>query len=175
MDLVQEILSHGAHKAALVNVSDIPFDEGLRAYCEANVCGNFGQNYGCPPHVGSVKKVLEKARDFENALVYQTVFPLEDSFDLEGMEEAGKKHVAVANDMEGAVKSLYPRYLKLTAGGCSVCPACAKKENAPCRFPDKAFSSLEAYCINVSSLSKLCGMNYINGPNTVTYFGAFLF
>ncbi|MBM3708346.1 MAG: DUF2284 domain-containing protein, partial [Actinobacteria bacterium] len=36
-------------------------------------------------------------------------------------------------------------------------------------------SSLEAYCMNVSTLAGLCNMKYINGQNTVTYFGAFLF
>ncbi|MBM3710008.1 MAG: DUF2284 domain-containing protein, partial [Actinobacteria bacterium] len=35
--------------------------------------------------------------------------------------------------------------------------------------------SLEAYCMNVSTLAELCNMKYINGQNTVTYFGAFLF
>jgi hypothetical protein len=35
--------------------------------------------------------------------------------------------------------------------------------------------SLEAYGINVSELAKAAGMNYINGQNTVTYFGAVLF
>jgi len=29
--------------------------------------------------------------------------------------------------------------------------------------------------MNVSTLAKLCGMNYINGKDTVTYFGAFLY
>lgn len=90
MDLVQEILNHGAHKAALVRVCDIPFDEGLRTYCEANVCGNFGQNYGCPPHVGSVKQVLEKAAGFQNALVYQTVFPLRTRSTLRAWKKPAK-------------------------------------------------------------------------------------
>nr|WP_305142352.1 DUF2284 domain-containing protein [uncultured Acetatifactor sp.] len=44
----------------------------------------------------------------------------------------------------------------------------------PCRFPDMAISSLEAHGINVSRLAAECGMKYINGQNTVTYFGAVL-
>jgi hypothetical protein len=35
--------------------------------------------------------------------------------------------------------------------------------------------SLEAYGINVSELAKSAGMKYINGQDTVTYFGAVLF
>jgi len=41
--------------------------------------------------------------------------------------------------------------------------------------PDRAMPSLEAYGINVSLLAKTSGMKYINGANTVTYFGAVLF
>ena len=32
---------------------------------------------------------------------------------------------------------------------------------------------METYGIAVSTLAKSCGMNYINGVNTVTYFGAY--
>jgi hypothetical protein len=35
--------------------------------------------------------------------------------------------------------------------------------------------SLEAYGVNVSKLAASAGMKYINGQNTVTYFGAVLF
>ena len=68
-----------------------------------------------------------------------------------------------------------PEALHLGAGGCRVCPVCANREDKPCRFPEKALSSLEAYGINVSKLAELAGMKYINGQNTVTYFGAVFF
>jgi predicted metal-binding protein len=65
--------------------------------------------------------------------------------------------------------------LHLSAGGCGVCKVCAKRTNEPCRFPEKAITSLEAYGINVSRLAAASDMKYINGQNTVTYFGAVLF
>ena len=67
------------------------------------------------------------------------------------------------------------KVLHLGAGGCGVCKRCAKVDGEPCRFPSEAMPSLEAYGINVSSLASLSGMKYINGQNTVTYFGAVLF
>jgi len=68
-----------------------------------------------------------------------------------------------------------PRVLHLTAGACGVCERCGKEDGIPCRFPDRATSSLEAYGIHVARLSESAGMKYINGVNTVTYFGAILF
>ena len=67
------------------------------------------------------------------------------------------------------------KVLHLGAGGCGVCEVCAKKTGEPCRFPDKAMPSLEAYGVNVSELARAAGMKYVNGQNTVTYFGAVLF
>ena len=49
------------------------------------------------------------------------------------------------------------------------------QKGEPCRFPEKAFPSLEAYGVFVSKLAQACGMRYINGANTVTYFGVVLY
>jgi predicted metal-binding protein len=65
--------------------------------------------------------------------------------------------------------------LHLCAGGCGVCERCAKQDGQPCRAPELAMPSLEAYGVNVSALASAAGMKYINGQNTVTYFGAVLF
>ena len=67
------------------------------------------------------------------------------------------------------------KVLHLGAGGCGVCEKCAKQTGEPCRFPTLALASLEAYGVNVSELAKTAGMKYINGQDTVTYFGAVLF
>ena len=67
------------------------------------------------------------------------------------------------------------RVLHLGAGGCGVCKSCAKRTDEPCRFPELAMPSLEAYGVNVSKLASAAGMKYINGQNTVTYFGMVLF
>jgi predicted metal-binding protein len=119
---------------------------------------------------------MAELREFDRVLVFQTVSDLEDSYDFEGMMEAGarqnKMMMILRDRMEGEP---IPRLLHLGAGGCQVCEVCAKKTNEPCRHPDKAVSSLETYGINVSALAKTAGMKYINGQNTVTYFGAMLF
>lgn len=174
-ELVEAALEYGAFKAAVIDVEEIPFDETLRAYCEANYCGSYGRNYACPPHVGEAKELIEKAKSYSTALVFQTVTPIEDSFDIEGMEEAVKRHSETAASINRNLEAEGIEYLQLTAGGCNICPVCALAEQKPCRFPGKAISSLEAYCMNVSTLAPRCGMKYINGQNTVTYFGMFLF
>ena len=39
---LEKILELGAYKAAVIDVEKIPFDEGLRRFCEVNHCGHYG-------------------------------------------------------------------------------------------------------------------------------------
>ncbi len=163
-----------AHYAE-IDVADIVFDAELRKACEANTCGAYGKNYMCPPACGEINELIEKAKGYHRAFVYQTIYPLEDSFDFEGMTEAARVHDEVSQGMCQAARQADPGCLMLGAGGCSICKRCAMLDEEPCRFPEKAFPSVESYGIYVSKLAEACGMKYINGANTVTYFGAVLY
>ena len=174
-NLVKKALELGADHAAAIPVSKIETDAGFRSLCEQNTCGRYGKCWTCPPDVGDIDTLMKTIRTFDYAVVYQTIGMLEDSYDIEGMEEAARKHSLLTRRMAEEVgEDSFVRILHLGAGGCNICPVCARVENHPCRFPDMAISSLEAYGINVSRLAAACGMKYINGQNTVTYFGAVL-
>ena len=171
-----EVLRLGAKSAAAISVDSISFDTAFRSMCVSNACGNYGKSYMCPPDIGEIEDLIREAKIYSHAVVYQTIGLLEDSYDFEGMMEAGQFHNNLAQNVrELFEKSGVGKALHLGAGGCRLCPVCGKKTGDPCRFPDRAMSSLEAYGINVSKLAKQCGMHYINGENTVTYFGAVLF
>ena len=174
--LIQTTLEQGASRANVVDASAVVLDASFRDLCAANACGKYGTCWMCPPDVGDIHRLMEQLRRYRYALVYQTVGRLEDSFDIEGMEAAARAH----NRLTTALTQIYRRQplaaqLHLGAGGCHVCPVCAKQEQKPCRCPDEAIPSLEAYGVQVSQLAELAGMPYINGKNTVTYFGALFF
>lgn len=174
-DILKLSEKFGAYKSYIIDVDKIPFDKDLRKYCEMDYCGYYGKNYACPPNVGDPESVIKQAKSYSRALVFQTVKNIEDSYDFEGMEKAKDIHTQIADSLNEEFKKQSDDYLQLTAGACSVCEKCAIQEDLPCKSPDMAVSSLEAYCMNVSTLAELCDMKYINGQNTVTYFGAFLF
>lgn len=174
--LTAEVLALGATKAAVIDADSITTDSAFRAMCEANACGVYGKCYMCPPDVGEIDALMAQLKDYDYALVYQTVSALEDSFDFEGMVAAKKRTYPMAQALRTVFcASNLSRVLHLGAGGCGVCKSCAKRTNEPCRFPELAMASLEAYGIHVSELAKAAGMKYVNGPDTVTYFGAVLF
>ena len=174
--LVADALALGATKAAVIDVDAVETDAVFREMCASNACGMYGKCWMCPPDCGDIHDMMEHIRTYDHMLVYQTIGELEDSYDFEGMQEAGDRHNKVAIKLRSVADS-YPfaASLHLGAGGCRVCPVCAKRTGEPCRYPELAMTSLEAYGINVSKLASAAGMKYINGVNTVTYFGAVLF
>lgn len=153
-----------------IPVEKMVFSDELLKYCAANHCGKYGKNWMCPPAIGKNRNLMEKYRVFKKVLVISKVSPLEDSFDIEGMEAARIAFQKILFDLQRDIKA-EKGYALLGAGTCSRCEKCTYPDH-PCRFPDLAFPSLEALGINVTELAKTCKMKYNNGANTVTYFAA---
>ncbi len=177
MDLIKHILDLGAYKAGEVNCADISLNAEFRKACESNACGYYGRCHTCPPDAGDIYDLMDSLKQYKKAIIFQTVSELEDSYDIEGMTEASIRHNQMASKISDILTNEYDRseWLHLGAGGCRVCEVCTKRENLPCRYPEKAMYSLETYGIDVSQLAPLANMNYINGQDTVTYFGAIFF
>ena len=92
------------------------------------------------------------------------------------MMEAAARHNALCQTLTPVFRQAgFARMLPLGSGGCRLCETCAKRQGQPCRHPEDALPSLEAYGVNVSKLAAACGMKYVNGVNTVTYFAGVLF
>ncbi len=174
--LIAEVLKSGAHKAAIINTSKIKTDRSFRDICASNACGMYGRCYTCPPDAGDIDELMQKVTDYRYGLVYQTVSALEDCYDFEGMMAAKKSTASVAQRLQKLfAEQNVSQVLHLGAGGCGICEQCAKATGEPCRFPALAMPSLETYGVHVSELAKAAGMQYINGQDTVTYFGLVLF
>lgn len=174
--LTESALSLGATNASVITASEIPLDRQFREMCAVNACGVYGKCWMCPPDVGEIDALMAEVKGYDHALVYQTVTDLEDSFDYEGMIDARRGMSVLSQKMRRVFdRPEITRVLHLSVGGCGVCSECTKKSGEPCRHPDLAMPSLEAYGVNVSQMAKVSGMKYINGQDTVTYFGAVLF
>ncbi len=174
--LIQKTLAAGADRAAVISSREVVTDVSFLEMCRANHCGMWGKCYTCPPDVGNIEDLIASLSRYEHVLVYQRVGVLEDSFDVNGMHDARRQSAALAQRLRSVFSDeRIDCVLHLGPGACGVCSPCAKVEAKPCRHPDLAISSLEAYGINVSALAKSASMPYINGQNTVTYFGAVFF
>jgi predicted metal-binding protein len=176
MDVVKLCLYLGATKAEEIPVSKLVLSPELRELCIQNACGKYGQNYSCPPFVGDIHALIKKLKSFQKAVIWQNIYPLEDSFDFDGMMEAQVSHNSMTKKIADEIYREYGKIkaLVLGAGSCDLCETCSAEVNEPCLRPNEVLPSLEAYGINVSKIADVSDMKYINGKNTVTYFsGAF--
>lgn len=174
--LVRAALAAGADRAQLIEGGRVQTSALFRDLCAANSCGRYGRCHMCPPGVGDIGTLMDRVKAFPWALVYQTVSPLEDGFDIEGMTAASRRHALVSKRLEDSLGQARPaRMLHLTCGGCGLCERCAMEDGLPCRHPDRALPSVESYGIDVYNTVKDTALRYVNGPNTVTYFGMLLF
>ena len=155
-----------------ISTDELVFSPEVRAICEGNGCRAYGTNWACPPAYGSVEDCRERLMQYRQAWVFTAKYDLEDSFDIEGMAEAGKQFKVMANEMRSVANEMtHGRCMVLANGGCNRCEQCTYPD-APCRFPNELLESLEGYGLLVNRLAQAAHVNYINGVNTVTYFGA---
>ncbi|MGI6618034.1 MAG: DUF2284 domain-containing protein [Saccharofermentanales bacterium] len=175
-ELIRIALEAGAAKAAVINQSQVVLSDTFRKICETNQCGNFGNCWMCPPFIGDCETLMSDVRSYPQGLLYQSISSIEDSFDIEGMTEASVVHAQLSQRIQESLSFLLDTpFLHLSCGGCHLCSTCAKITDEPCRMPDRALASMEGYCIDVYNTTKDTDLKYINGANTVTYFGIVLF
>lgn len=176
-DLIKIALESNASHAAILDTSTIQFHEDFRKACEKNICRRFDTNWMGPPAIGPISELMKKAMCYRQGLLFQTVHSLVSNFDMKGMLGAAKVHEKVFRDLLSRIRKAYSSedILPLNAGCCHICEKCAYLDGEPCRNPDQAVSSVEAYGMNVIALQKSAGLPYYNGKNSVTYVGLILF
>lgn len=173
---VLKLVEEAGCKAACLKAEDVVTSASFLDVCVSNACGKYGRCWQCPPDTGDIFENIKKLYSFTDAVLYQDISAIEDSFDVEGMAKAAKFHSGAGQIIEKRLPGIINgEYLHLSCGGCNICESCAKEENKPCRFPKTALPAMEAYGIDVYNTTKATPLLYINGQNTVTYFGIILY
>ena len=170
-----EQILHLAQQAGFTQVmpmdpATIELKEEVRQMCAA--CGQYGKRWSCPPGCGTLEECAAKVSAYTHGILVQTTGQLEDDFDVEAMLETESLH----KERFAALRQLLQgqNVLPLGAGCCTVCKTCTYPD-APCRFPEKNISSMEAYGMVVTEVCRANKMPYNYGKNTITYTSCVLF
>jgi predicted metal-binding protein len=163
----------GFTHSAPLDVSTLELRDEVRAMCSANTCRAYGRNWSCPPACGELGDLRQKFAQYSRGLLVQTVGEVEDSMDFEGMMEAEAAHKEHFNALHERLLETCPGLLALGAGTCTRCRECTYPD-APCRFPEKMVSSMEAYGMVVLEVCKANGLKYYYGSDKLAYTGCFL-
>ena len=114
---LQETIFRNARRAGLseigeVDISVLRHEGWVRKLCEENACRNYSTNWACPPAVGTLEECRERCRSFDHMLLFNKVYTLRDSYDLEGMYDSMRmfRHTVDRFDWRLAGRALpFPR------------------------------------------------------------------
>lgn len=170
---IEIALSLGFSAAVPLDTATLIPKEDVRAMCAADKCRAYDKNWTCPPHCGSLAECSAKMQRFSRGILLQTVGQLEKTIDTKGYRRAEQQHLQQFHAFCELLRRDYPDALCLGSGGCRICATCAFPE--PCRFPEKACSSMEGYGLFVTQVCRDNGLPYHYGEKTVTYTACVLF
>ena len=173
--LVQrEIFRAGFQDSGVLETSALSFHKEVRDTCKGNRCRSYGGSWACPPAVGTLEECRARVLGFEKMQLFSKPYLLADSMDFSAVGKAMGDFKACARELGKLLRPKLNKLLILSNESCGRCEACTWPE-APCRFPEELQPSIEGYGFLVSELAKQAGISYMNGKNTVTFFGAVLY
>ena len=172
-DLVAAALDFGFSHAAPLDPATLQVREEVRDMCAADRCQLYGRSWTCPPGSGPLSGNRRTVARYRTGLLVQTTAELEDPYDYEGMMAADAEQKRLLAEFREELWPRWPDLLTLGNGACTICPECTYPD-APCRLPDQAIESMEAFGLIVSDTCSANGLGYYYGPNTVTYTGCYL-
>lgn len=170
--LAAQALAFGFTSAGALRVESLQFFPQVREMCAADRCGLYGRSWTCPPYCGSLEECAQRVKAYHWGLLVQYSRQLEDPFDYETMEATGKHHRQLFAQFTAVLRGRWPQLLPLGSGGCSLCPQCSYPQS-PCRHPDLASCSMEAYGLLVSQVCENNGLSY-GEEGSITYTGCYL-
>lgn len=147
--------------------------EDVRLMCTADKCRAYGKNWTCPPACGTLGECQEKMHSFSRGILLQTIGQMTKPIDSRVYRETERRHTENFRLLAQEMRSIYPDALCLGAGGCRICKICAYPE--PCRFPEKAMSSMEGYGLFVTQVCRDHGLPYYYGEKTITFTACILY
>ena len=169
--LLLEMARNEGFRAAGIAPADVPIDGKFRAFCEENLCGNYGANYSCPPDCGTVEKLRRTLLAQEQVIVVQTIHDIAGYEDKAAVRRAKVSHNAMVLRLMDRIRR--EGYEGFCAGynGCPLCEPCRRQENAPCAHPDQRISCMSAYCVDVAELAKRCSLEFAWTTGKLYLFG----
>lgn len=165
LELAEEV---GFSHAGELNLEALEFLPQVREMCAADRCHSYGRCWTCPPACGSLEETAARAARYHRGVLLQSTGALEDDFDVETMQQTEALQRQRFTAFVERVRREHPDCLPMATGACTVCQSCTYPD-APCRFPEKAIPSMEAYGLWVSKVCEDSGLPYYYGKGTITY------
>jgi len=148
----------------------------VRDLCLENKCGNYGNNYMCPPHIGALNEVKPKLKKFHQGILFQYSQPVDARNDTRGVTRIKVDfHNKILQLEDCLKKDGIKDAWGLIGSSCALCDVCKARTASPCSYPDKARTSLESLGVNVVALLDRFGLDSAFHPDMITWTGCILY
>ena len=158
----------GFEEVCPVNMDALIPLESVREMCSSGTCKVYGTSWSCPPALPDLEHSEKLFAARNCGVLVQTVAKMKDELDHEALKKAMEDHKRRFDTLVRQLKVLDIDFLPLGAGTCSICYKCTYPDK-PCRYPDKMYSSMEAYGLMVNDVCTASGMKYNYGPCTMSF------
>ena len=166
----------GADAAAPLPAQAVVVDERVSLKCRVPLCGHYGVNLMCPPHVPTPAETREALKRYSDTLVVQQDIPLTQAAvdEVVAAAEDGDGPAGAAEDslrdsqnrfaelmsaLEAEAYRMGYRFAAAFAGGdCVLCDVCAGVAGGQCKRPGEARPSMEAVGIDVVATARAAGL-----------------
>lgn len=151
-------------------------EQRVRDLCRQNICGNYNNNYTCPPYVGSLEEVRTRLLDFKRGILLQ----YSKSMDVKSnrakvLETKVDFHHMILHLEECAQARGINTIWGMIGGNCGLCPVCKARSDEPCCYSNKARVSLEAIGIDVLALLTKLSLDNEFHSDKITWTGCILY
>ena len=170
---IEKAKEMGFDAAAPIDPKNLEAREAVRSMCATDKCGAYNKNWTCPPACGTLVECQQKMHSYTYGILLQSIGHMTKAIDSKCYRETEQRHMKNFYTFAEEIRKDHANALCLGAGGCRVCKQCAYPE--PCRFPQKALSSMEGYGLFVTQVCRNAGISYYYGERTITYTACVLF
>ncbi|MDY7032261.1 MAG: DUF2284 domain-containing protein [Thermodesulfobacteriota bacterium] len=151
-------------------------EERIRAFCIEDKCGNYGKNYMCPPHIGSIAEMQDMLVNYSEGILFQYSKEFNVKKNRKKVEETKLDFHRIILQLENFMKEKGIFELQgLIGGSCALCGFCYAGLNKPCPSPEKARPSLESLGIDLMTLLKGLDLDTEFHSDRITWTGCILF
>lgn len=160
--------AEGFETVAPLSVDTLSFLPEIRNMCQDDRCHKYHRCWTCPPACGTLEQCEKTARAYDHGILMQTVGELEDAFDYEGFMRIEALHKQRLLHLVEELHKEGQDILPMSAGACTICENCTYPTE-PCRHPEKALISMEAFGLWVSDVCKKNNVPYNYGEKKLAY------
>lgn len=152
---------------------ELEFAPRIRMICETE-CPRYGKTWACPPAVGTVAECKARCLSYPEGLLITSLAEVSSTSHMEECLATRPAHEAMTRQVIELLEAQGKEVYGLSTESCALCKECTYP-SAPCRHREQMLPCLESHAIVATALADKYGIEYLYGPQVVTWFSILLY